>query len=466
MSPKVLTQQNIADHLPSRRPIEVFKTILNHISGTKAEQSFIAILLEFLQIEDNLEDQNRLYKLMHGILSHIITDKNSRHRDVKSQMHISVRNLLDKLHADEDVEYALREAQNAKAIASKLKIEVDTLEAQIELGADGLVKHLQQESLELESVIRAQRRTIDILKAEMSDLQSVHLKQLQKSELETRELYMMLKESSSTDYRNSGVLDRQELMGKIERQLERKKTEYKLEGRTWRPIDSPGKRLRELWEKMQINARNSKEINFGYKSNVSSQGTQNLKLDNANYSPKDDNQISTMLPYHDSAIDEEEYEGFDEMTILAKQVYLENTPRPLTDKENLSINRFMFTSSNISTPLNSQEPGIQSETPCIEICESSDITANIKVSSTTPQLGSDRQTLIMKAELFTEPENLSNFSLTSPENEKSVSEVPLNTSVPQILDMNDPHFPQMRLVIRLTTKYNLMGNLLYILTYY
>jgi cytokinesis protein len=50
-----------------------------------------------------------------------------------------------------------------------------------------------------------------------------------------------------------GVLDRGELMDRLERQLQRKKTEFKLEGKVWqpgRPGGEPSKRLKELRREM------------------------------------------------------------------------------------------------------------------------------------------------------------------------------------------------------------------------
>src|SRR5271163_1948604 len=47
-----------------------------------------------------------------------------------------------------------------------------------------------------------------------------------------------------------GILDREKLMDRLEMQIERQKTQYKLEGRVWGDAAGPSDRLRALREEM------------------------------------------------------------------------------------------------------------------------------------------------------------------------------------------------------------------------
>src|ERR1700694_3735246 len=56
--------------------------------------------------------------------------------------------------------------------------------------------------------------------------------------------------SESDPQRMKGILDREKLMDRLEMQIERQKTQYKLEGRVWGEAAGPSDRLRALREEM------------------------------------------------------------------------------------------------------------------------------------------------------------------------------------------------------------------------
>ncbi|KAG9620997.1 FH2-domain-containing protein, partial [Aureobasidium melanogenum] len=127
------------------------------------------------------------------------------------------------------------------------------------------VKKLTRQLEERDSVVQIQQRQIESLKAELAEVQRVRALELQRNELETRELYLMLRDaqdiaaaSAKNGSKNGtaadpvqmqGILDREKLMDRLEMQLERAKTQAKLEGRVWQQVD-PSDKLRELREKM------------------------------------------------------------------------------------------------------------------------------------------------------------------------------------------------------------------------
>ncbi|KAF4960761.1 hypothetical protein F66182_18253, partial [Fusarium sp. NRRL 66182] len=142
------------------------------------------------------------------------------------------------------------------------------MKAQIELGADGLVKKLQKQIDEQAGVLELQRRQNESLKSELNDVHRLRAQELQRNELETRELYLMLRDAQDIAASNAkkqaaenklaetdptqmrGILDRERLLERLERQLERTKTQFKLEGKVWNQ-DGPSDRLRELREQME-----------------------------------------------------------------------------------------------------------------------------------------------------------------------------------------------------------------------
>ncbi|PBP23824.1 cytokinesis protein sepA [Diplocarpon rosae] len=163
---------------------------------------------------------------------------------------------------------ALDEALESRQIADSAMAERDEMKAHIELGAEGLVAKLQRQLEEQAQVIEIQRRQADALKSDLEALQAARAKEAQRNELETRELYLMLRDAqdvaasnvtkgsngeplAETDpSRMKGILDREKLMDRLEMQIERQKTQYKLEGRVWGDAAGPSDRLRALREEM------------------------------------------------------------------------------------------------------------------------------------------------------------------------------------------------------------------------
>ena len=155
-----------------------------------------------------------------------------------------------------------------RQIADAAMAERDDLRKQVELGAGGLVAKLQKQVEEQQNIIHLQNRKIDGYKAELSETQRLRAQDLQRSELETRELYLMLRDaqdaaeararkSGKAPAQVSGILNRDKLMDRLEMQLHRAKTQAKLEGKAWQQA-KPSDKLRELREQMDQDPRLSK----------------------------------------------------------------------------------------------------------------------------------------------------------------------------------------------------------------
>ncbi|OTA85203.1 hypothetical protein M434DRAFT_36202 [Hypoxylon sp. CO27-5] len=251
-------------------PAQIVDAIQQRLQGSKTHDYFISALQHLLLIRDNDgEERLRMFQLVDSMLSYVAMDRRLPNMDLKQSLNFTVQNLLDKLHTDSEARQALDEALEARQIAEAAMAERDEMKAQLELGADGLVAKLQKQLDEQARFIEAQKRQADGLKAEIENMQTVRAKEAQRYELETRELYLMLRDAQDVaasqavkggaagkmadedPARMQGILDREKLMDRLAMQLERQKTQYKLEGRVWGETIGPSDRLRALREEME-----------------------------------------------------------------------------------------------------------------------------------------------------------------------------------------------------------------------
>ncbi|RPA78262.1 hypothetical protein BJ508DRAFT_329390 [Ascobolus immersus RN42] len=273
-------------------PSAIVDVINQKISGTQSQDYFVSALQHLLLIRDNnSEDRLRLFQLIDAILGYVVMDRRLPDMDLKASLNFSVQNLLDKLHTDGEARRLIEEASDARQLAESAIAERDAMAEQVAMGADGLVAKLKKQVEEQQRILEIQRRQNEGIKSELEELQRSHMLQLQKNELETRELYLMLRDAQDIATANAdnkatkegaglqdmsgpykkdtksfqdpvqmqGILDRQKLMERLERQLDRKKTEFKLEGKIWAPLE-PSDRLRELRDRMDAVQRDAREL--------------------------------------------------------------------------------------------------------------------------------------------------------------------------------------------------------------
>lgn len=247
-------------------PAQIVEAILTKIRGTRTADYFVSAMQHLLLIRDNEgEDRLRMFQLVDNMLSYVAMDRRLPDMDLKQSLNFTVQSLLDRLYTDSEARQLRDEALEARQIADSALAERDEMRAQIELGADGLVAKLQRQLEEQAAVIELRGRQVDSLKGELADLQEVRARELQRNELETRELFLMLREANDAaaavakqsgkqgaavdPTQMQGILDREKLMSRLAIQLERAKTQAKLEGKVWKQVN-PSDRLRELREEM------------------------------------------------------------------------------------------------------------------------------------------------------------------------------------------------------------------------
>ncbi len=249
-------------------PTQIVDAIMQRVQGSRTEDYFVSAMQHLLLIRDNDgEERLRMFQLVDSMLSYVAMDRRLPDMDLKQSLNFTVQSLLDKLHTDSEARQALDEATEARQVADSAMAERDEMRAQIELGAEGMVAKLQRQLEEQAQVIEVQRRQADALKSEVENLQTIRAKEAQRNELETRELYLMLRDAQEIAASNAakgangalsendpsqmkGILDREKLMDRLEMQIERQKTQYKLEGRVWGDAGGPSDRLRALREEM------------------------------------------------------------------------------------------------------------------------------------------------------------------------------------------------------------------------
>lgn len=256
-------------------PVQIADAIQQRLIGSRTQDYFVSALQHLMLIKnhDN-EERLRLFQLVDGMLSYVAMDRRLPNMDLKQSLNFTVQNLLDKLYTDSEARLASDEALESRQIAEAAMAERDEMRAQLELGADGLVAKLKKQLDEQSRFIEAQKRQADGMKVELDSIQTLRAREAQRNELETRELYLMLRDAQDIAASNAakgkadgktdskadaaadpvqlpGILDREGLMARLAKQLERQKTQYKLEGRMWGEAGGPSDKLRALREEME-----------------------------------------------------------------------------------------------------------------------------------------------------------------------------------------------------------------------
>lgn len=256
-------------------PVQITDTIMSKLQGSRTNDYFTSAMQHMLLIRENSgEDGLRMFQLVDAMLSYVAMDRRLPDLDLKQSLNFTVQSLLDKLHTDSEARQAFDESLEARQVAEAAIAERDAMKEQVELGADGLVKKLQKQLDEQTGIIELQSRQNESIKAELADIQRIRAQELQRSELETRELYLMLRDAQDVAASNAkkgnlgetdptqmkGIMDREKLMERLERQLQRTKTQFKLEGKVWQQQNGPSDRLRELREQMDGEPEPSEEF--------------------------------------------------------------------------------------------------------------------------------------------------------------------------------------------------------------
>lgn len=249
-------------------PNEIVNAIMSKVNGSQSQDYFVSAMQHLLLIRDQEgEDRLRMFQLVDSMLSYVAMDRRLPDLELKQSLNFTVQGLLDKLYTDSEARQIREEALESRQIADAAISERDEMRAQVEMGADGVVARLQKQLEEQQAIINLQARNVKNLKADLNEAERLRAQDAQRTELETRELYLMLRDAqdaaaaqaakSGKDVaaildptQNPGILDRERLMDRLEMQIERAKTQAKLEGKAYQQV-GPSDKLRELREQME-----------------------------------------------------------------------------------------------------------------------------------------------------------------------------------------------------------------------
>src|SRR5205814_6201269 len=135
-------------------PVQIVDTIMQKVQGSKTQDYFVSALQHLLLMRENDgEERLRMFQLVDAMLSYVAMDRRLPDMDLKQALNFTVQNLLDKLYTDSEARQARDDAVQAKQIADAAMAERDEMRAQVELGADGLVRKLQKQLDEQQRVI-------------------------------------------------------------------------------------------------------------------------------------------------------------------------------------------------------------------------------------------------------------------------------------------------------------------------
>lgn len=252
------SKEQIDEDLDFNDPVDLVGSLWKNIKNSEAQGFFLSAIqhlyLNQSEKKDDSEELVRSLRLLDGLIQNV-TMVHTTNDD--SAVGIAINKLFSSLSTDEMYRKAIEDAKNFKQIAEEATAERDELSRQLSMGADGLITNLSNEIKEQETVLYRTRRLNEELGQELEDLKRRHLVEKQQQELEMREMLIMLNDSALVESKKNGskttVLiqtSNEKLMKKLQKQIHRRKAEYKLDNRQFGTQVEPSSRLRALRDQM------------------------------------------------------------------------------------------------------------------------------------------------------------------------------------------------------------------------
>lgn len=262
------SRENIDENVDFNNPVELILSLWNNLQRDKSHElneasGFLLSAIQHLYLNQtekrgDPQEMARSLRLMEGIIQNVTTVHTT---DEESAVGIAMNKLYSTLNTDEMYKRAVKEVELYRKRAEEAYLERDEMSRQLSLGTDGLINQLTNEIKEQENVLRRTRRLNDEMSTELEELKRKHLLEKQEQELEMRELLIMLNnnQDTSTSILDSGVgskktlhlqTNNENLVKKLQRQIHRRKAEYKLDNRQFGTQVEPSSRLRALREQM------------------------------------------------------------------------------------------------------------------------------------------------------------------------------------------------------------------------
>ncbi|CAO1620396.1 unnamed protein product [Parajaminaea phylloscopi] len=215
-------------------PVDVFKAIVEKVSGSRAYDFFLSSLQHLLLIRQEGEHLVHWYQLIDSLVTSVVMDRKGavERSDISSLLGTSVNNVLSRFADQDHMQSVEAELQRFKTEARNAEQERAKLQAQLEQESEGLVGKLKEQIASLEEDLEVSRGNHEALQRDLEDMERGYIDRIVKLEVQNRDIYEMAKENAGpADVYPGGKasLDRQEMVDTLERQLERDRTIRKLE---------------------------------------------------------------------------------------------------------------------------------------------------------------------------------------------------------------------------------------------
>jgi len=251
------TKEQIDEDLDFNNPVELVKSLWQSVQNSEAQGHFVSAIqhmyLNQVDKKDNVEDLSRSMRLLDGIIQNV---SSAHTTNDDSAVGIAINRLFAGLSTDDMYRKALSDVKTYKKIADEATAERDEMSRQLSLGTEGLITSMSNDIREQETVLLRSRRMNEELQEELEELRRKHLIEKQEQEAEMRELLIMLNSADIKARKANGrttVLvqtNNEELIKKLQKQIHRKKAEYKLDNKLFGTHIEPSSRLRALREQM------------------------------------------------------------------------------------------------------------------------------------------------------------------------------------------------------------------------
>lgn len=251
------TKQQIDEDLDFNNPVDLVRSLWTNVQNSEAQGHFLSamqhIYLNQTEKKDDSEEVTRSLRLLDGLIQNV-TGAHTSNDD--SAVGIAINRLYAGLSTDDMYRKAINEVKLYKKIAEEATAERDEMSKQLSIGSEGLIANMSNDLKEQELVLRRTRRMNEELEEELEDLKRKHLREKQEQEVEMRELLIMLNSAQIDSKKDKGkttVLvqtSNEKLIKKLQKQISRKKNEFRMDNKQLGTLVEPSSRLRALREQM------------------------------------------------------------------------------------------------------------------------------------------------------------------------------------------------------------------------
>jgi cytokinesis protein len=215
-------------------PQDVFNAISAKTRGTKAHDYFLSMMQHMLLIREDGQPMVHYYQLLDSIVTDVVMDK--KLAGAEQRLGYSVDRIIAQFNEADRYIKVEDEANEARAMAMRLKLEKEALEEELAQGTDGLLSRLKSQVAQGEEKHRASRETISRLQKQLDLQKQEYEERIAQLEQQILELFRMLKEVGKEGVdavvaADGTVMDRRALVEQLERNFQRHKTISILEGR-------------------------------------------------------------------------------------------------------------------------------------------------------------------------------------------------------------------------------------------